>query len=179
MVQVRRGGGRKEEFLRKGLNVLADDGPRALGAARLARELQVTTGSFYWHFESVSEFHDALRRYWKDSVLVGLAREARAEADDDPSEFFARLGQLIQARKTYRYDAAMRKWAKTDLETARIIEAADEWRRGLISDVFRATGVEKEDAQSYTDLLGAAWRGSEDMSPPYRFKLMSLAQPKG
>ena len=179
MVRAKSRGSRRQEFLRKGLDVLADDGPKSLSAARMARELKLTTGSFYWHFDSVPQFHDALRSYWRDTVIVELVREAKEHADDDPAKGFAKLRDLIQTRKTYRYDAAMRNWAKTNPDAERIVEAADAWRREVIADFIRATGAEEEKTRDRVNLFAAAWRGSEGMSDTaYRFKLMGLAASK-
>ena len=60
---------RRTEFLRTGLELLGREGPRALTAVRLTQELNVTSGSFYWHFQSVAAFRQALMDYWKDVYL--------------------------------------------------------------------------------------------------------------
>jgi AcrR family transcriptional regulator len=179
MVGSKSGGSRKQEFLRKGLDVLADEGSKSLSAARMARALEVSTGSFYWHFVSVSEFHDALRSYWKDIVIVGLVEEAKEKAKDEPARALEELADLIQTQKTYRYDSAMRDWAKTNDDAARIVEAADEWRRGVVTDFLHVTGAKESLSRDRANLLGAAWRGSDGMSDPaYRFKLMGLVTSK-
>ena len=68
----------KSDYLRRGLDVLAAEGPRSLTAARMARELNVTKGSFYWHFESVDSFRDDLKRFWHDDVVIGIITQAKA-----------------------------------------------------------------------------------------------------
>ena len=60
------------DFLAIGLDVLADHGHEGLTGTKVARELNVTTGSFYWHFECVQEFRKALRQYWRNEIVIGI-----------------------------------------------------------------------------------------------------------
>ena len=66
--------GRDDWFL-AGLEMLADGGPPLLRAAKLARILGVTTGSFYWHFRSVADFQTELLEYWKEDVVGACVAE--------------------------------------------------------------------------------------------------------
>ena len=167
------------DFLAMGLEILAEQGPGSLSATRLARELGVTTGSFYWHFKSVAEFHDALCQYWKDEVVVGVAREAQKLAAGDPTKVLEALGQVILSKNTHRFDTAMRNWAMTNADVARIVKSADEWRRETMTEFLTAAGTAENSARDHINLVGAAWRGSDGADPGYRIKLASLATPKG
>ena len=168
----------RDDFLTKGLDVLAERGPRALSATRLSRELNVTTGSFYWHFKSVHEFHDALRDYWRREVVVGVAREAQQRANDDPTKVLEELRQVILEQGTHRYDSAMRHWAKTNDDAARVIQLADEWRQETMTGFLRSAGMVNEEAHDRILLVGAAWRGSDGLDPEHRLKLGRLATSK-
>jgi AcrR family transcriptional regulator len=164
----------RSDFLLRGLDVLAADGPRALKAARLARELQVTTGSFYWHFQTVEEFRNQLKRFWHDEIVVGVIQEA-ASLNEDPKEILATIGNLVSQRGTHRYDSAMRRWAEHDNDAAEIVRAADALRGELITNQLTSSGVKTEQANDRANLLGAAWRGSQDIKDAeYRLKLISL-----
>jgi AcrR family transcriptional regulator len=163
----------KSDFLNRGLDVLAADGPRSLTAARMARELKVTTGSFYWHFNTVDEFHDEVRKFWRDEIVVGIIVDARAQAGD-PTNVLGEIGKIIRQRGTHRYDAAMRGWAESDSEAEEIIRTSDLIRHNLIAEVLQVAGESEEEANGKSNLLGAAWRGSQDMDPEYRFKLIAM-----
>ena len=164
----------KSDFLRCGLDVLATDGPRNLTAARMARELQVTTGSFYWHFDSVKDFRDELLTFWRDAIVVGIIIDAKKQAEH-PGEVLNEIGRIIRQRRTDRYDTAMRKWAKVDRRTEKIVRSADALRAKLIAGVLSEAGDPEEVARDRANLLGAAWRGSVDMgTPEYRLKLIEM-----
>ena len=172
MARAKNSTGRRETFLSTGLSLLTECGPKALSAVRLVRELDVTTGSFYWHFSSVAEFHEAVREYWKNTVMQGLADEARRLGGGDPAKTLKALGELNQPRGIYRYDDAMRRWAKEDEDTAAFVRAVDKWRRGILKDILSG----QKGANSFVDLISAAWAGTTDMKDSKRrFKLIALA----
>ena len=72
----------------------------------------------------------------------------------------------------------MRSWAESDSDAEEIVRTADTLRGDLIAGVLRDAGANKEQAMDKASLLGAAWLGSADMNPEYRFKLMRLVTHK-
>ena len=149
----------REDYLETGLELLAVSGPRALTATRVAAELEVTTGSFYWHFKNVAEFHRAVRAYWRQVVVPEVIAEAMRQAEDEGSKPIDKLGVLVWQSGIYRYDDAMRSWAKSSEETAEVLAEADAWRGRVMTAMMGDTDVARE----VTDLIGAAWRGSSGM----------------
>ena len=59
----------RKDWCQKALDVLAASGGEQPKVRQIARELGVTYGSFYHHFESADDFFRAILRYWqKDSA---------------------------------------------------------------------------------------------------------------
>jgi AcrR family transcriptional regulator len=164
----------REDWLRAGLEALAKSGPEELKAAKLARILGVTTGSFYWHFGSVAEFRTGLLEHWKETIVVGLIRAAQASAQE-PSEVLPELRKLILRSGTHRYDAGMRTWAKTDPVVRDIVGKADEVRATFLVETLGNTGISEQEAHDRATLIGAAWHGSKELGDPaYRMKLIGM-----
>jgi AcrR family transcriptional regulator len=167
--------GRRAEFLNTGLRLLAQGGPRALTAVRLAQELGVTTGSFYWHFESVGTFRNDLLRYWTDDFIPALARDALAAAEG-PGDVLRALSILVLKRQANRFDDAMRAWAKTNPEAREAVARADRWRGRVLYEMLDPDRKDSKAARERTNLMGTVWRGSEGMSDPkQRLRFMKLA----
>jgi AcrR family transcriptional regulator len=49
-----------DDWIQAGFNVLAEGGPNALRIGRLCDRLDVTKGSFYWHFTDMRAYRAAL-----------------------------------------------------------------------------------------------------------------------
>jgi AcrR family transcriptional regulator len=164
----------RADYLLAGLEVLVTDGPRALTAARMARELSVTTGSFYWHFNAIDVFRDELKRFWRDEIVRGVIVEAVDQADE-AGQILENVGRIIRQRGAHRYDVAMRHWAESDRQAAKTVEAADKIRGEFIKDVLQEVGFQEESAADRANLVGAAWLGTRGMNnADYRFKLLSM-----
>jgi AcrR family transcriptional regulator len=158
-----------------GLETLAENGPEALKAARLARRLGVTTGSFYWHFGCVADFQSELLEYWKEVVVAGVIDAAKANAQE-PAQVLVELRKRILESGAHRYDAAMRIWARTDPRVGDTLREADEVRATFLVETLRKSGSSEQEARDRASLIGAAWRGSRDLGDPkYRMKLIGIA----
>jgi AcrR family transcriptional regulator len=169
------GQNRRTEFLNTGLKLLAEAGPRALTAVRLTQELGVTTGSFYWHFESVGAFRGEMLQYWTDEFIPALARDAlaRAKGKDD---VLRALSRLVLERQANRFDDAMRAWAKTNPDAREAVARADRWRGRVLYEMLDPDRKDPKAARERTNLMGTVWRGSEGMpDPKQRLRLMQLA----
>jgi len=161
-------------FLREGLEMLADTGPRSLTAAGVSKQLNVTTGSFYWHFRTVAEFHNRVKKFWLNEILIPLIAEARAQAED-PGSILEIIGQIARRRGIVRYDRAMRNWSRSDEEAKRIVVAADKLRQELIKEVFQTKGESNKAASEKAELFRAAWLGSQSIEDSdHRFNLLGM-----
>ncbi|MEM8769592.1 MAG: TetR/AcrR family transcriptional regulator [Pseudomonadota bacterium] len=161
---------RKEAFLQKGLDLLADEGHRSITIARLTKELEVTSGSFYWHFKSAADYQTALLVYWRGAV-ENVIDIARREGKGVTTTTLKALAEAVRKAGTYRYDDAMRRWAKESEEVAEAIRDADRWRGRVLAEFI---GVQ-DPTDERVELIGATWRGTSGMSDEERrFRLLAL-----
>ena len=136
--------------------------------------MHVTTGSFYWHFRTVGEFHDEVKKFWLNEILIPLIAQAREQADG-PENVLEIIGRIVRQRGIVRYDRAMRSWARSDRQARKIVEAADSMRQKLIKEVFQAKGEKEKAASDKAELFGAAWVGSQTLpDTDHRFKLLGI-----
>ena len=101
---------------------LLHGGPDGVRVEKLARNLNVTKGSFYWHFKDRSEILEALLHEWEDETAT-LTAEALAHRD--PREGLRNLLEIIKTtvvlseRGEAPSDAAMFAWASMSSDVAR------------------------------------------------------------
>ena len=166
---------RREAFLEKGLELLASEGHRSLTIARLTRELQVTSGSFYWHFKSAGSYQTTLLEHWGKAVERVIER-AHEEGDGDQSKTFRSLARAVREAGTFRYDDAIRRWARDSEEAARMLRQADRRRAEVLAEFIGA----EDSSDERVEVIGAAWRGSSGMNDEERrFRLLALTTGEG
>lgn len=136
-----------DDWIAGGLALLADDGVAGVKIDVLASKLGVTKGSFYWHFESLPVFLEAL------SAHYCATRSAEAEAFDDtapadPRDRLMYLMEQISDRSTRSLERAVRAWAEASNPTlAAHVRSMDLWAFGEVLRCFEQLGFSGIDAQ--------------------------------
>lgn len=130
-----------DDWLNAGLKALAASGPEALKAEPLARALDTTKGSFYWHFEDVPRYRQALLNLWRDDSGKMPAKPSHK------SEAVAQLQTIMQDGfgGDSATETAMRSWATSDAKAAATIADLDKQRLAHLSDLMQQLGVTNKD----------------------------------
>ena len=148
----------KQTWLMAGLEALRKGGVGAVRVERLAAELGVTKGSFYWHFRDRGALLDALLEFWAREMtdaeferIAGLrgGLEARLVA----------LAEDVLEKGMGRYDPPIRAWARSDRKVAAAVAQIDRRRLRALTGLFEQGGVAAAAARTrarmfYTFLLG-------------------------
>lgn len=143
----------RADWLRAARLALLQRGVDGVRVERLARDLRVTKGSFYWHFRDRSELLETLLQEWEEEtgLLTGALRH------EDPRtalpEILAELARrnLSSERGETPSDAAIFAWAAVDPRVARRANRVEAERMRL----FRAVTGKRDVA----DLFFYAYHG--------------------
>jgi AcrR family transcriptional regulator len=134
-----------EDWLNAGLKLLADDGLAGVKIDVLAGRLGVTKGSFYWHFDGLPAFLDALADHWcarRDADVEAFPLSAPAE----PAGRLMYLMERISDRAAWNLERAIRAWAYSDPRLQAHVAALDKWAFGQVRDCFEQLGFAGIDA---------------------------------
>ncbi len=128
----------REDWVKKGLDVLASEGAGLLKADVLAKALRVTRGSFYWHFESLEDFHQAVRGAWAERTTASVIA-----ALEEPGHAGDRLEALILLafQADGKLERGMRGWATQDARVAADVVTVDGMRLEYLRKILREAGV--------------------------------------
>lgn len=126
-----------DDWLKAGLRAIAKSGPEALKAEPLASQLNVSKGSFYWHFRDVPAYHETLLSYWEDKT-AGTAAQL-FEADKNP---VTRLRSLAQTFATLnRTENAVRSWANAHKGARKSVNRVDAARLKVFERTLAEIGI--------------------------------------
>lgn len=136
-----------EDWLRLGLDALAESGPHALKAEPLARRIGMTKGSFYWHFSDLNDFHVRILTHWKETALAAIS--ASRSADQTPTQKLHGVGRMLSGSdplgQRNGLEPAIRAWANSDETAAGVMAEVDRARLAHIADLLRAIGLTNPD----------------------------------
>ena len=124
----------RDDWMRAGRMALLTGGPAAVRVERLATDLGVTKGSFYWHFADRGELLEALLREWEEELSVALEALPSLTGPDGVRELMSFVAPRVVAseRGELPSDAAIFAWASTDPAVARRVETAEARRIALL-----------------------------------------------
>ncbi|HEX8366417.1 MAG TPA: TetR/AcrR family transcriptional regulator [Allosphingosinicella sp.] len=129
----------RERWIEEGIVVLRQDGPAALAADRMARRLNVTRGSFYWHFDNALDFQACVLGEWEQR-WTGRMVATIAAAGASPK---ARLHALIA--NTGSNDASVyasaKRMAADHPELDALLAEVDQGRVELVAALLADGGV--------------------------------------
>ena len=154
----------KEAWLAAGFRALTTNGPTAIRAEALARDIGATKGSFYWNFDDLPSFKFAMLNLWRDAVVQEIESYILAEPDK-----FQRL-RVLTARAAKpapdefggrRVEPAMRSWALTDPAALVVVSEVDEIRLSLVAKLLCDIG---QNEPALVQLVYGAFIGLDDLA---------------
>jgi AcrR family transcriptional regulator len=152
----------QQDWLQAGFAALTEAGPAALKAEPLARRLGTTKGSFYWHFEDVPAFHDALQTHWAAQAEAAMAAQ-RAEEGTAVQKLrsLARIAEVDAEESAARLEPAMRAWARDHAGVAAQVAQVDQARQSYVETLLSEIGLTNPEL---TRLLYGALLGMEALT---------------
>jgi AcrR family transcriptional regulator len=107
-----------------GFTILGEDGIKGIKIDRMAERLGVTKGSFYWHFNDVDDFLEALAAKWAGEMGNRYLATA-GPPDQDASIHMRNRLRVFLSRQVRMLDREMRNWARTDERARAALEKTD------------------------------------------------------
>ena len=130
----------RADWLDQALAVLVEEGVEAVQVTRLARALQVTRGSFYWHFRDRGDLLEALIEEWRHRN-TGVMLTALSGAESLSDGILALFSVWVDHRLfDPQLDQAIRDWARRSDDIKAIVTAEDDNRIDAIAGFFRRFG---------------------------------------
>ena len=130
-----------EDWTDAGLRTLAEIGVSGVKIDRLAKSMNISRGSFYWHFKDLDQLMQSMVKTWLFRQRGNLKRMQGAPLD-------TRIEQILRhiRNKDAAADIAMRVWAFEDRRAAKAVQIIDEERHNLVMQSFKAMGFTDSEA---------------------------------
>jgi len=134
----------RSAWIEKSLEILASAGVAAIRVEVLARELDVTKGSFYWHFRDRAALLTATIAEWRNRTTTNVVQHLWGQPQD-PRTKLRRLWQICFSGRADnpggRLEVAIRQWALHDATVAATVAQNDAERIVFVEELYHELGV--------------------------------------
>ena len=154
----------REDWLDEAFNAVAQGGIEKVKVLLLAEKLQVTRGSFYWHFADHADLIASLLARWRLDQSA-LDEKLKALRSNDPCSDLDSVLELALAHagpdlRNMRFELALRGLGRRDAQVAQMLVEVDQARVDLFADKFCALVQDKKKATDLAALFYLALAGS-------------------
>ncbi len=147
------------DWIAAALARFADQGIDAVRIELLARDLNVSKGSFYWHFRDRGELLEMLLDDWERSELLWFETEDGLAGAADR---WARYVERAADPHRVRVEVALRAWARRDERVAHRLAAVERKQTGCIASVLRDVGFQGRSAELWSEIVHMVCLGWSD-----------------
>jgi AcrR family transcriptional regulator len=130
-----------DAWIAAGFVALAEGGIDAVRVEPLAKTLDITKGSFYWHFADRRALLDAMLGSWAEGRIAAIREQATVRGA--PSAVLSDLTDLYTRHANLRgltIELAIRSLARTDEAAAIAVRRVDRERLRHVGELFGALG---------------------------------------
>jgi len=167
----------REDWIRGALELLITSGVEGVKIVPLAERLGVTSGSFYWHFKTRRELHEALLDYW-EREMTDAAIEAGNNFVGLPEERIWNLMEQVMSAGFARYDLAIWHWAQSDVTAQAVFQRALEKRFNYSKWMFMEAGFDAIQAEARGRMMVVYMMGESTLIPDAPGKRKKLLRVK-
>jgi AcrR family transcriptional regulator len=128
----------RQDWINLGLKVLAESGVEAVRVEPLAKLLNVTKGSFYWHFKNREELLEAILQEWVNRETDSIIEQVETASGNASAKLLHLFELAIQ--DDGQVENAIRAWAANDSRVAAILDQVDQRRFDYTKNLFLEVG---------------------------------------
>ena len=155
----------RSAWIDQGLRALAAGGLDAVRIEPLARQLGVTKGGFYWHFEDRGALLDEMIETWERVSVDEVIERVEGEGGDARAKLrrlsaIAFSGNEVLRIDPLRTDLAVRDWARRDTAVADRLRRVDNRRMDYMRSLFGAFCPDEDDVEARCMLAFSLWIGN-------------------
>jgi AcrR family transcriptional regulator len=142
------------------MRALAAAGPDAVRVEALAKDLGVSKGGFYWHFEDRQALLEETLDVWEKTGTEDVI----ASVDSGPGDPRAKLRRLFElapsAKQLFAVELALRDWSRRDRGVAERLRRVDNRRMSYLRLLFSQFCADENDTEARAMLAYSLFIGS-------------------
>ena len=141
---------RAATWIKAGFAELAKTGVEGVRVEVLAKNLGVTKGGFYRRFKDRAALLAGMLAEWGAGRIAAIEQQVSLDGETARERLTALIRLYSERMNTeaISIELAVRQWARTDEAAAEAVASVDAARLKNVAQLYRATGLEAEDADA-------------------------------
>lgn len=136
------------DWIAAATHVLRDKSIDAVRVDVLAKVLNVTRGSFYWHFKDRNDLLERVLQRWRDTATEQIIQRFEKKPPEQRiCEFLTLPFHGQTAQNAASIELAIRAWARRGALARQAVETIDSDRLAYIAQCFSELGFSPEEAK--------------------------------
>jgi AcrR family transcriptional regulator len=139
----------RSRWIEEGLRALAGGGPDGVRIELLAKELGVTKGGFYWHFDGRRALLDEMLDTWERVVIDEVIEAVEREGGDARKKLrlLFVLAYEYSTADLVEIELAVREWARRDEDVASRLKRVDNRRMEYMRSLFSEFCADRDEVE--------------------------------
>jgi AcrR family transcriptional regulator len=141
---------RAATWIKAGFAELAKTGVEGVRVEVLAKNLGVTKGGFYRRFRDRAALLGGMLTEWSAARIAAIEQQASLDGETARDRLAALIRLYSERMNTeaIAIELAIRQWARSDEAAADAVSSVDAARLKNVAALYRATGLEAEEADA-------------------------------
>ncbi len=157
-----------DAWIKAGFRALTKGGHQAIRAEALARDLNASKGSFYWHFGDVATLEAQMLQQWKAEASQSIIAIVESQGGGGPDKL-RRLVEITSGDANEPYggllvEAAIRDWARYNELVAAMVNDVNIIRLDYLKTLFGQCGANPTVSRTHAVVLYSALIGMEALT---------------
>jgi AcrR family transcriptional regulator len=163
----------KNDWIEAAMNVLVSGGGIShVRVDKLAHELKITRGSFYYHFNNREELLTAMVDKWRTNATESVISSLRFKHSDPKEQLISLSALPLKGKRAFdaaSTELALRAWARRDKLAKSTLAEVDKYRVSFIESLFTEINNDKQKSEDlsflfYSYLLGLSFLPTDKSS---------------
>ncbi len=146
----------RDEWIKAAVKVLSTGGIDQVRVDRLAKELKITRGSFYHHFDSRKDLLEGILKRWRLRATEDIIARLQNSGESHLDQIIYLMNLPIkgpEAAEAASVEISIRAWARRDPLARDAVEEVDKYRLSFIARIFKELGHPEQRANDLATLL--------------------------
>jgi AcrR family transcriptional regulator len=149
----------RSSWIEEGLRTLAAGGPDAVRIEPLAKELGVTKGGFYWHFDDRRALLEEMLDTWERVSVDEVIERIEGEGGDARARLRMLSAIAGSSDEGLRIDLAVRDWSRRDKRVATRLRRVDNRRMDYMRSLFADFCPDEDEVEVRCMVFYSLWIG--------------------